>query len=266
MRTNPRPTPETIGFYYPDDYGPFKGSQVDPTESRPSWKDIVMRVLPLNNEKIPSIRPGRMLEFGCGSGAFLHRMAGRGWEVEGIELSPKAASVAQALGYSVHIGSLERAPDPAHSYNLAVGWMVLEHLYDPVRALQKLRGWTRPGGWLVISVPNATSLEFRVFKDNWYALQVPTHLYHFTLQTLKRVLEAGGWQMERVFHQRVLGNLAASLGYILQNRGHNNKLTKILLEFPENGTMQYLCYPLAFLLSLFGQTGRMTVWARKLHD
>jgi hypothetical protein len=30
--------------------------------------------------------------------------------------------------------------------------------------------------------------------------------------------------------------------------------------------MQYLCYPLAFLLSLFGQTGRMTVWARKLHD
>jgi 2-polyprenyl-3-methyl-5-hydroxy-6-metoxy-1,4-benzoquinol methylase len=266
MRTNPRPTLETIGFYYPAEYGPYRSTRVQPTESPPLWKRMVIQGFPLNTERLPSLKPGRMLEVGCASGAFLHSMARRGWEVEGLEASPSAAEAAQALGYPVHTGSLEYAPEPADSYNLVVGWMVLEHLHDPVTALRKLHRWTQTDGWLVLSVPNAGSLEFCIFKDAWYALHLPNHLYHYTPQTLKAVLAAGGWQTKRIFHQRVLGNLVASVGYILQDRGFQNRITKLLLAFPETGSLQYPVYPLALLLSLFEQTGRMTVWARKLHD
>lgn len=264
MRTNPRPTPESIGLYYPDDYGPYLGSRVEATG--PARRSLFARLLgPLvrfNTEELPALPPGRMLEVGCASGAFLHRMAQRGWQVQGIEYSDRAAQAARALGYPVHTGSLETAPAPDAPVDLLVGWMVLEHLHDPVAGLRKLRACARPGAWLVLSVPNAGSFEFRLFRRNWYALQLPTHLQHFTPRTLERMLRAGGWQMEKVFHQRILGNLVASLGYMMRERGFT-RAGEGLIAFPDRpGLGQYLLYPLARLLSWFGQTGRMTVWAR----
>jgi 2-polyprenyl-3-methyl-5-hydroxy-6-metoxy-1,4-benzoquinol methylase len=268
MRTNPRPTSDTIGFYYPDDYGPYLGTQV--RQARPGrisgikklLKPLIKRVFNFNTQRLPSLTPGRLLEVGCASGAFLHQMAGQGWQVEGIELSEKAAQAAGQLGYRVYAGSLETAKQPDEPFDLIVGWMVLEHLHDPVGGLQKLREWAKPGAWLALSVPNARSLEFRLFNEKWYALQVPTHLHHFTPKTMALVLQASGWKLEKVHHHRVLSNLFASFGYVLRDRGHS-KLGKILLGFPARaGRWNYALYPLAWLLSVFGQTGRMTVWAR----
>ncbi|NNU43652.1 class I SAM-dependent methyltransferase [Ramlibacter montanisoli] len=265
MRTNPRPAPESMGLYYPADYGPYLGSRVEaagPARRRSLFARLLGPLLRFNTEELPALPPGRMLEVGCASGAFLHRMAQRGWQVQGIEYSDGAAQAARALGYPVHTGSLETAPAPDAPVDLVVGWMVLEHLHDPVAGLRKLRACAKQGAWLVLSVPNAGSFEFRVFRRNWYALQLPTHLQHFTPRTLDRLLAAGGWKMEKVFHQRILGNLVASLGYVLRDRGFARAGEK-LIAFPDRpGPGQYLLYPLAWLLSWFGQTGRMTVWAR----
>lgn len=203
-----------------------------------------------------------MLEIGCASGAFLHQMAGQGWQVQGIEFSEKAAQAAIQLGYDVHIGALETAPQPDAPVDLIMGWMVLEHLYDPVSGLQRLREWAAPGAWLALSIPNANSFEFSLFKDKWYALQLPTHFYHFTPSTLEIMLAAGGWQLEKVYHQRVLSNLIASVGYVLRDKGYL-KLGQNLIDYPDRaGWGHYVVFPLAWLLSLFGQTGRMTVLAR----
>lgn len=265
MRTTPRPTPETIGFYYPDDYGPYLSTQVNQAKSariKELLKPLVERIFNFNTQRLPPLAPGRMLEVGCASGAFLHRMANQGWQVQGIEFSEKAAQAAAQLGYRVHAGPLETAPPPAEPFDLIVGWMVLEHLHDPVGGLRKLREWAKPGAWLVLSVPNAASLEFRLFKEKWYALQVPTHLHHFTPKALGRALQASGWTLEKVHHQRVLSNLIASAGYVLRDNGYA-KLGQKLIEFPERGgRWVYPLYPAGWLCSVFGQTGRMTVWAR----
>ena len=179
-----------------------------------------------------------------------------------MEFSEKAADAASKLGYIVHSGSLESAPEFNERFDLIVGWMVLEHLHDPVGGLQKLRSWAKPDAWLVLSVPNAGSLEFRLFKRRWYALQVPTHLHHFTPATLKKVLSASGWKLEKVHHQRVLSNIIASTGYVLRDKGFK-KIGQKLINFPESTYWwNYLLYPFAFIFSLFGQTGRMTVWAK----
>lgn len=271
MRTNPRPTPGTIGFYYPEDYGPYQGTRVDFSKASgdhcPTWKRLARRVFQFNTERMPNLPPSRMLEIGCASGSFLHRMAREGWEVEGLEFSEKAAESARSLGYIVHVGSLETAPEPTRQYDVVVGWMVLEHLHYPVLALRKLHRWTKPGGWLVVSVPNPNALEFRIFKDAWYALQLPTHLYHYTPKTLKMVLERGGWQVERIFHQRILSNLVASSGYVLHDKQCMPRLAKNLIHFPEcAGRKHFFLYPLACVFSVFGQTGRVTVWARRIND
>lgn len=267
MRTNPRPTPEAIGQYYPADYGPYLGTRIGTARtarfSRLAWlKPLARKLLNQNTQVLPPIPPGRALEIGCASGSFMHFMARQGWAVEGIEFSPAAAASARQLGFQVHAGSLESAPAPAEPYDLVVGWMVLEHLHDPVGCLRKLGQWVRPGGWIALSVPNAGALEARVFRDRWYALQVPTHLYHFTPDSIGKLLHAGGWQLERVFHQRVLSNLFASLGYCLRDAGWE-RLGSLLLAYPERaGRWTYLLQPLAWLLALMGQTGRMTIWAR----
>jgi len=265
MRTNPRPTPETMGFYYPDDYGPYIGTRVKENASnKKSWlKKVFQLFVNSNTTRLPNLPVGRMLELGCASGAFLHEMANKGWQVEGIEFSERAAKEAEKLGYKVYAGSLETAPTPDEKFDLIVGWMVIEHLHEPVLGLKKLAEWTHPRGYLVFSVPNAGSLEFKIFKDKWYALQVPTHLYHYTAKSIKQVLKASGWRLIKIHHQRVLGNLIASLGYELRGKGFE-KLGNKLIKFPENaGKWNYILYPFAWFLSLFGQTGRMTVWAER---
>jgi 2-polyprenyl-3-methyl-5-hydroxy-6-metoxy-1,4-benzoquinol methylase len=268
MRTNPRPTPEAMGAYYPAEYGPYQGTRVEPdrpTRRRlPGWfRSIARRLLDTRAQSLPPVAAGHLLEIGCASGSFMHLMARSGWRVTGIEFSATAATAARSLGYEVHAGSLESAPPPTESYDLVVGWMVLEHLHDPVACLRKLHEWTRPGGWLAISVPNAGSLEFRIFGNRWYALQVPTHLCHFTPDTLTSLLQQGGWQVEKVLHQRVLSNLFASVGYCLVDAGFE-RVGRWFITIPERaGRLEYLVLPVAWLLASLGQTGRMTVWARR---
>ena len=268
MRTNPRPTTESIGFYYPDDYGPYVGTKIKlksghcDTGIANLFKSLIKKTVNFNTKPLPNLRPGKMLEIGCASGSFLHEMAEKDWQVTGIEFSPEAAETVSELGYQIHCGPLETAPTPKENYDLIVGWMVLEHLYDPIVGLKKIREWANPNAWLVLSVPNAASLEFKLFKDKWYALQVPTHLYHFTPQTLEKTLNASGWILEKVYHQRVLTNLVVSTGYVLRKKGLV-KLGNKLIDFPMHaGKWHYFLYPLSWLLSLFGQTGRMTVHAR----
>ena len=268
MRTNPRPTMETIGFYYPDYYGPYQGTTVKMgvTEgnNRPLWKRMAQKIFQFNSMRLPILKPGRMLEIGCASGSFIHQIAQKGWEVAGVELSARAASNARALGYPVHIGPLETTPDPHQPYDLVVGWMVLEHLHDPIFALKKLYRWTEAGGWLILSVPNARSFEFFFFKNCWYGLHLPNHLFHFTPRTIRNMLSFAGWKIVKIHHQRVLYNLFPSIGYTLSDKGLKGSFVRGLINFPENaGRKQYILYPLAYILASIGQTGRMTIWAKK---
>ncbi|MBW2707726.1 MAG: class I SAM-dependent methyltransferase [Deltaproteobacteria bacterium] len=272
MRTTPRPTPETMGYYYPDHYGPYRGTRVNPDKKgngRLSFlRKWVKGIFPFNTTRLPKLQPSRVLEIGCASGAFLNKMSQKGWQVEGLEFSKTASHAARSLGFSVYTGSLETAPDPQCLFDVVVGWMVLEHLHDPVLALQKLHRWVEPNGWLVLSVPNAGSMEFKIFRDCWYALHLPNHLYHYSPDSLRKICAAGGWEIVRIFHHRTLTNLFASTGYWLQDHGMLPRLSKKLVALPESSTgrLNYILYALAFLMSIFGQTGRMTVWARKRDD
>jgi len=152
-------------------------------------------------------------------------------------------------------------PDPQNVFDVVVGWMVLEHLHEPVLALEKLYRWTKPGGWLVISVPNAASMDFRLFKGAWFALHLPNHLYPFTPETIRLMLNRTGWTVENILPQRILSNYIRSVGYSMEELGIMHWLAKKLIDYPSRANFWF--YPLAYLLGCFGQTGLMTIWARK---
>lgn len=265
MRTNPRPKPEFMSDFYSDDYGPHEDNGLSTQKDgflKRHLKGFLKKIYKTNSTVLPDLVPGDMLEIGCASGSFLKKMSELGWYVEGIEFAEKPALRAQAAGFNVYSGSIESAPDTGKKFDLIVAWMVLEHLHEPLESLKKLRGWIKDSGMLAMSVPNAQSVDFRLFKDYWYALQLPTHLFHFTPETLTKILQASGWKLERLFHQRTISNYTYSSVWILNESGFKNLSEKLNNLQKSSSIFNYLSYPAGIIAGSLGQSGRMTFWAR----
>lgn len=268
-RTSPRPTPEAIGYYYPDEYGAYLNTAVfsDPTVST-GWRSIVNFAKGFFDTKAnatPTMVPGRMMEIGCATGTYLHQMAQQGWRVEGIEFSANAADEARQRGYQVEIGSVEMADRDDNQFDLIAGWMVLEHLHDPLLALTKMRKWIREDGQLAISVPDSGGYEFTLFTEHWYALQLPTHLFHYDKYSISKLLEKSGWRVTRIQHQRTMANFIGSTGYWLRSHGWT-RMGNLMIEFPERGGRigALLVFPVSWIMAKLGLTGRMTIWAKPI--
>jgi predicted SAM-dependent methyltransferase len=79
-------------------------------------------------------------------------------------------------------------------------WHVLEHLDDPARALSRIRRWLRPGGALLVGVPNLASAQAWLGGSRWYHLDVPRHRVHFTPAGIRSLLRAVGFEPVRTHH------------------------------------------------------------------
>ena len=89
--------------------------------------------------------------------------------------------------------------EPRHA-DAVVLWHVLEHVEDPGAALDRVRGWLRPGGTLLIGVPNIESLQARIGGSRWLHLDVPRHRHHFTPGGIESLLGRHGLEPERTEH------------------------------------------------------------------
>lgn len=119
---------------------------------------------------------GRLLDVGCGNGSFLVLMARLGQEVRGIEPDPIAASYGQAKGLTIEVLPLESTVLEPESIDAITLNHVLEHLADPVGALEKLVGALKPGGLLVSISPNPDRMLAHMFGPSWRGLEPPRHL------------------------------------------------------------------------------------------
>ena len=265
--TSPRPDRDSISLYYPSDYSPFSSPIADPrTPGRKSpVRDALRALVDPREVMLPAASsPGKALEVGCGSGRFLLELAELGWDVQGIEPSPAAvAEFRKNHDLPVTVGTIGEAEIPPASLDLVVALMVLEHLHDPLADARKMASWIRPGGSLMGSVPNCSSWEFRVFGPEWFALQVPTHLSHFSPRSLGRLLVEAGFDTPRIVGQRNVSNLMVHLGRALDRRGSG--LAHVFLDYPVRGprALRLATWPMATLLAVMGQAGRMSFLARK---
>lgn len=265
-RTTPRPTPDTIGTYYPSDYAPYQDEASAKAGLKQSWKELILKIFGLRSRILPSVKPGRMLEVGCSSGNYMEQARAAGWSVDGIEFSPEAAAIARDKGFSVQTGALEKLNSLSLTkYDLITGWMVLEHLHEPVAALRKLREWIKADGYLVASVPSAESLSRKMFGSYSYDLQLPNHLFHFTPQTLAKVMKNSGWQIERVFWQRNCNTLLNSCEYWAV--AYKKPIITKIVRWVRTGAVSLpLRGFLRFILGVTHQSGRIEIWARPTVD
>ncbi len=201
--TNPRPTPRSIGQFYPDQYLPHRRRQRPPT---PWWRRLPLLHRRSRREKqlLAWHGQGRLLDFGCGGGAFLEQMHRAGWQVAGVDMSEIAVErVRSELGIRALAGSLPHPELAEQSFDVVTMWHSLEHVHQPLEVLRAAHRLLAPGGQLVVEVPNIDSLPFAWFGQAWFGLDLPRHLTHFVPATLQRLLERAGFEpgpVRRVRH------------------------------------------------------------------
>jgi len=218
---NPRPTPQCMAQFYPQDYGPYESRPV--SDKPPSLKQRVERIiladqlgyppvpstwferllsklfLPVlrphvdSHTAIPFIGQGHLLDVGCGSGWFALRMQERGWKVTGLDISEQMVEQVQRLGIPAFAGTLPHPGLKPASFDVVNLGAVLEHVHDPHAVIESAVQLLRPGGLFVASVPNRQSWGFDTFGVDWWPLELPRHTLFFTPTTLRRLLEAHGF-------------------------------------------------------------------------
>jgi SAM-dependent methyltransferase len=156
-------------------------------------------------------QPGKLLELGCALGFFLEAAEERGWEGWGIEISPFAAAKAQErFAGRVLAGTLAQAPPAWRDFDLAGGFHVLEHVPDPGEVLRDLQVRLKPGALLAWEVPDFGSRKARRAKEAWTYFLPGEHLNYFTVEGLKHLHEACGFELvfvKRCSFTRLLGGV-----------------------------------------------------------
>ena len=166
---------------------------------------LAMAFFPLRRERAdrwvqqlhrPSGRP-RLLDVGCGNGAFLVRMQEAGWDVQGLDLDATAVAVARDLGVPARCGALGDTTFPKNQFDAVTLSHVVEHLPDPADSLRICHRILRPGGVLSLTTPNLASVGHSLFGRDWIGLEAPRHLVLFTPDSLARCLDRIGFEITR---------------------------------------------------------------------
>jgi 2-polyprenyl-3-methyl-5-hydroxy-6-metoxy-1,4-benzoquinol methylase len=241
---NPRPQLAQLGDYYPQDYHAHRTQNGDIVGDNGSVRirKLLMRQLYAHPERKPtgvaggiasamlavrgtdrfgaglSVRgEGKLLDFGCGYGKLLRRMRAAGWDVVGLDFSQQAVNAVRASGLEAHQGTLPHPQIPPNSFDAIIMEHALEHVPDPLAVLRAARDVLRPGGTLLVHVPNFNAWE--VHRCGEFAIQVdlPRHLLHFEPATLVKMLEAAGFAQVKTETRPRRGSVRKSIN--LARRG-----------------------------------------------
>jgi SAM-dependent methyltransferase len=197
LRMSPRPAFEERRRAFSDLYPLFDWAL---GRKRPRAEQRIARFSHQIGEINRRQRPGRLLDVGCGDGYFLLGMKRRGWEVTGIELHQKVAAYARdELGLDVK-GGAEHEVDWGGKYDCITLMGVIEDVDDPNACIERCFEHLHEGGLLVVQTHNIGSWEARFFGPHWFNIEAPRHVWHFSPETLKKLLQNNGFRQDDLLH------------------------------------------------------------------
>jgi SAM-dependent methyltransferase len=147
-------------------------------------------------QRVTGKATGAILDVGAGTGVFANAMQTAGWTVTGLEPDDAARKNANnkyglELQSPHHLFSLDDS-----GFDAVTLWHVLEHVHDLHGYLEQFHKIIRPGGRLVIAVPNYTSHDAKAYGECWAAYDVPRHLYHFSPKGMEQLGNAKGFTLQ----------------------------------------------------------------------
>lgn len=152
---------------------------------------------------LSSLPRGRLLDLGGGVGEFVSVALGAGWDAYSYDTSPEATAAARE-----RIGS-RALSSPASGFEVVTLWCVIAHVPEPGHLLDSVRAALRPGGTLWLTTPNfafqrrytqVLAVAHRPLAFGWG----DDHIWHFTADSLGRLLEAHGFHDVRYHYRGVI--------------------------------------------------------------
>ena len=193
--THPRPASEVIGKYYQSEE--YYSHQQNKKGLVPRIYEFVktFNIKHKASLALGGLTQGQLLDIGCGVGDFLVYVKKQGWEVQGIEPSDDARKIAET-----RLGFMPKSPSESsifedHSFDVITMWHVLEHIDDLHFQTSEIVRLLKPGGRLIIALPNFQSFDCQYYKEKWAAWDVPRHLNHFAPDVLRGMFSSLGFQV-----------------------------------------------------------------------
>jgi SAM-dependent methyltransferase len=183
------------------------------------------------------VAKGSVFEIGTGKGRFLLAARQAGFEVGGIEPSCRSLAFARAtLGDVVSGETLNEHVNRSARLHAAVCmWHVLEHIPEPSAVLADVRRLLQQQGVLMVAVPNFASLQSRYGRANWYHLDPPRHVNHFTPGGLCSLMKTAGFEVLQVdymsFFQNWVGDIVTLLNRLSPGKNALLNLLKMNRQF-----------------------------------
>ena len=187
LRTNPRPADDDLAHYYESE------NYISHTDNKNGIVSFLYQTVKNYSikKKVTLIRrlnksSGKLLDIGAGTGDFLVAAKKNKWEISGVEVNENARVLAK--GKSVLLeNSIEKFT--GQTFDVITMWHVLEHISNYEEILDKCHTLLNASGVLLIAVPNYKSFDAQYYKQNWAAYDVPRHLWHFSRNSLPKLLK-----------------------------------------------------------------------------
>ena len=143
------------------------------------------------------LKGNRILDYGAGSGRFAAYLSKKNFNTSVVEPYNKEFKNQSSLSINI----FENIADIPKSdyYDGVTLWHVLEHLPNPEYVLSKINNLLKKKGVLMISVPNINSLDARHYRSYWAALDVPRHIWHYTIKGIISLVESKGFKLEKKY-------------------------------------------------------------------
>lgn len=208
----PRPSPGEVEAYYNVDgyythtdsgtHGSDSGRFTDRLRIHLAWRFDRGRHVSADYLIEKLHRDGRVLDVGCGNGRLLAEVAGRGYDVIGVEPDPTARAVARSRGLTVVDGKAETLGEVLgrERFHAVILSHVLEHCFDPLRAISTSSRLLEPHGLLIVETPNNRAVGRRWAGATWNWLDVPRHLNFFSSRSLAAACRKAGLEPVAVEH------------------------------------------------------------------
>jgi len=144
----------------------------------------------------------RFLDVGCFEGDLLEQLKTRTrWQLFGLEANAKAVDAARAKGHQIWQAAAEDAPlviPEGRSFDLIFLGQTMEHLDDPLAALNRLKLLLAPGGAIALSVPNLDSKQVELFGPTWAHWHLPYHRTLLSRRALREMARLASMRVQRL--------------------------------------------------------------------
>ena len=195
LLTQPQPEIEDLSKYYESD------EYISHTDNKKGivsflYQIVKKQALQKKTKLISSLNAGtgKLLDIGAGTGEFLKYAKHNGWKINGIEPNKGARDLANEKGVYLKkdIKDFE-----GETFDVITLWHVLEHLPNLEEIVIKIEDLLKPGGTLIIAVPNYKSYDAKHYKNFWAAFDTPRHLWHFSRKSFE-VLFSKNMDLEKI--------------------------------------------------------------------